>query len=116
VTYDPEPRYPVIEGEVQAGYGVLAAEVARRRPRVLAVDGPAALPWERFIASLTNALQAAGARIRTLDVRTSLAPWDEIRRRTAAAELPGDPVFARTFEGSLSELFDGLPAALTAAD
>jgi mannose-6-phosphate isomerase class I len=116
VTYDPEPRYPVIEGEVQAGYGVLAAEVARRRPRVLAVDGPAALPWERFIASLTNALQAAGARIRTLDLRTSLAPWDEIRRRTAAAELPGDPVFARTFEGSLSELFDGLPAALTAAD
>jgi mannose-6-phosphate isomerase class I len=117
VTYDPEPRYPVAEGEVQAGYGVLAADVARRRPGVLAVDGPAALPWERFIASLSNALQAAGAaRIRTLDVRTSLAPWDEIQRRTATAELPGDPVFARTFEGSLSELFDGLPSALTAAD
>jgi mannose-6-phosphate isomerase class I len=117
VSYDPEPRYPVVGGEVQAGWEALAADVARRRPRVLAVDGPAALPWEEFGASLGSALlQAAGARIRTLDVRSSLAPWDEIQRRTAAAELAGDPVFARTFEGSLSELFDGLPSARTAAE
>jgi mannose-6-phosphate isomerase class I len=111
VTYDPEPRYPVAGGEVQVGYEVLAAEVTRRRPRVLAVDGPAALPWEPFIASLGNALHAAGLRARTLDVRASLPHWDEIQRRTAAAELPGDPVFARAFEGSLSDLYDGLPSA-----
>jgi mannose-6-phosphate isomerase class I len=111
VTYDPEPRYPVAGGEVEAGYEVLAADVARRRPGVLAVDGPAALPWELFIASLSDALRAAGLRIGLLDIRSSLAPWDEIRRRTAAAELPGDPVFARAFDGSLAELFDSLPSA-----
>jgi mannose-6-phosphate isomerase class I len=116
VTYDPEPHYPVVGGTVHAGYEVLAADVARRRPDVLAIDGPAALLWERFIASLGAALGAAGVPIRTLDVRSSLAPWDEIQRRTAAAELPGDPVFARTFEGSLTELFVELPSARTTAE
>jgi mannose-6-phosphate isomerase class I len=115
VTYDPEPRYPVAGGTVQSGYEALAADVGRRRPGVLAVDGPAALAWEHFIALLSDALGAAGVRIRTVDVRSSLAPWDELQRRTAAAELPGDPVFARTFEGSLSELFDGLPSPRTTA-
>jgi mannose-6-phosphate isomerase class I len=111
MTYDPEPRYAVSGGEVEAGYEVLAADVARRRTGVLAVEGPAALPWEPFMAALERAFRAAGVRIRTLDVRNSLAPWEEIERRTAAAELPGDPVFARAFEGSLADLFDGVPSA-----
>jgi hypothetical protein len=111
VTYDPEPRYPVAGGEVEVSYEVLAADVARRRPAVLAVDGPAALPWEPFIAALSDALRAAGLRIGLLDIRRSLAPWEEIQRRTVAAELPGDPVFARAFEGSLAELFDSLASA-----
>jgi hypothetical protein len=108
VTYDPEPHYPVVGGHVDAGYEALAA-VVPRRPIVLAVDGPAALPWEAFTAALGDALRAAGVRSRTVDVRSSLAPWAEIERRTAAAELPGDPVFARTFTGSLSYLFDDVP-------
>jgi mannose-6-phosphate isomerase class I len=103
MTYDPEPRYPLVGGEVQAGWEPLAAEVARRRPRVLAIDGPAALPWERVEASLGGALQA-----RTLDVRSAMAPWEEVQRRTDSAQLPGDPVFARAFEGSLSDLIDEL--------
>jgi mannose-6-phosphate isomerase class I len=111
MTYDPEPRYPVSGGEVEAGYEVLAADVARRRAGVLAVDGPAALPWESFIAALDRAFRAAGVKIQTTDVRSSLAPWEEIQRRTAAAELPGDPVFARAFEGSLADLFDEVPSA-----
>jgi mannose-6-phosphate isomerase class I len=114
VTYDPEPRYPVVGGEVQAGYDVPAAELVQRRPGVVAVDGPAALPWERVIAALRDSLRARGLEIETLDVRRSLVPWDEIQRRTAAAELPGDPVFARAFEGSLSGLYDGLPSTSTA--
>jgi mannose-6-phosphate isomerase class I len=105
MTYDPEPRYPLVAGEVQAGWEPLAAEVARRHTRVLAIDGPAALPWESIEASLGRALQA-----RTQDVRSAMAPWGEIQRRTASAELPGDPVFARAFEGSLSDLFNELPS------
>jgi mannose-6-phosphate isomerase class I len=116
VTYDPEPRYAVVGGDVQAGYEPLAVDVAWRRPGVLAVDGPAALPWKRFVTALVGALESAGVGTRTLDVRSSFAPWNEIERRTAGAELPGDPVFARTFEGSLSELFDALPLARTAAE
>jgi mannose-6-phosphate isomerase class I len=116
VTYDPEPRYPVVGGNVQAGYEALAAVVATRRPTVLAVDGPAALSWEPFTASLGGALSAAGLRTRTVDLRCSLAPWDEIQRRTAAAELPGDPVFARTFTGSLSQLFDDVPPVEAGAE
>jgi mannose-6-phosphate isomerase class I len=44
-----------------------------------------------------------------VDVRQFLAPWEEVQRRTATADLPGDPVFARSFEGSLAELFAELP-------
>jgi mannose-6-phosphate isomerase class I len=109
VSYDPEPRYPVVHGDVRVGYGALAAELARRRPRLVAVDGPAALPWELFSESLAGALGAAGLRSRRLDMRQFLAPWKEVQRRTASADLAGDPVFARSFEGSLAELFDELP-------
>ena len=42
--------------------------------------------------------------------RTHGAPsssWDEIERRTSATVLPGDPVFARIFDGELADLVDG---------
>jgi mannose-6-phosphate isomerase class I len=116
VTYDPNPRYPVAGGVVEAGYGPLAAEVAGTRPSVLAVDGPAAVDWEAFSRALVDALSAAGVEPSALDVRGFLAPWEEIERRTAAATLPGDPVFARIFEGSIASLFDGLPSAGVLAD
>jgi mannose-6-phosphate isomerase class I len=52
----------------------------------------------------------------TIDVRDSFAPWDEVRRRTAASELAGDPVFARVSEGTLADLFDDLPRPQAAHD
>ncbi len=113
VSYDPAPSYPVAGTEPVAGYGVLAAELAECRPCVVAVDGAAALPWERFATELGDALRAQGLSIRTLDIRRHFAPWHEIRRRTAAAELPGDPAFVRIFEGSLAELFAELPRVWT---
>jgi len=109
VSYDPEPRYPVVQGDVAVGYHALAAELVRRRSSVVAVDGPAALPWELVSASLSAALSEAGLPSRGVDVRQFLAPWLEVQRRTASADLAGDPVFARTFEGSLAELFEELP-------
>ena len=116
MTYDPEPRYPVVGGEVRVGYGALAVELARGRPGVLAVDGPAAAPWEQFTTLLDSALRAVGFTTRVLDARRWFAPWDEIERRTAAAELPGDPVFARIWEGSLADLLDGLPRSIEPTD
>jgi mannose-6-phosphate isomerase class I len=109
VSYDPEPRYSVLGGAVETGYAALASEIARARPAVLAVDGPAALPWEAFVAGLERELGAAGLESRAVDTRRYLAPWDEIERRTASSQLPGDPVFARLFEGSLADLLDDRP-------
>jgi mannose-6-phosphate isomerase class I len=111
VTYDPNPWYPVTGNEPVTGYGVPAAELAAQSPCVVAVEGPAALPWERVSAEIGAALRDAGASSAAVDVRSSFAPWDEIRRRSAAAELPGDPVFGRVFEGSLADFFDELPRA-----
>jgi mannose-6-phosphate isomerase class I len=109
VSYDPEPRYPVCGGAVEIGFDSLAGEIAERRPCVLAIDGPSALGWSRLQGALLRVLAGAGLTARTLDVRDFLVPWDEIRRRTAAAELDGDPSFARLSEGALADLFDELP-------
>jgi mannose-6-phosphate isomerase class I len=109
LSYDPNPHYGVVGGSVEVGYDALAADLARAGARVVAVDGPAALPWEQFVDALLAALAAAGVSGEPVDVRSSFAPWDEIERRTASATLAGDPVFGRVFEGSLASLLDGLP-------
>jgi mannose-6-phosphate isomerase class I len=109
VTYDPEPRYPVEGGDVEEGYGPLARKLAGWREGVLAVDGPATVPWERVAQRLAAAGRNAGLTVETVDVRRSLAARDEIRRRTADAELPGDPVFGRVAGGSLADLFASIP-------
>jgi mannose-6-phosphate isomerase class I len=75
----------------------------------VAVDGPATLAWEVLLAHLREALRGHGSPSRAIDVRASLLPWDEIRRRTAEFELPDDPVFGRIYEGSLRELFERIP-------
>ena len=105
MTYDPEPRYPLSTGEVELGIEALVAERERRGARVVALDGPAAAPWEAVVGTLAASLSA-----RTRDIRDHYAPWDEIRRRTAGSELPGDPVFGRLSTRKLSDLVDELPS------
>jgi mannose-6-phosphate isomerase class I len=112
VTYDPNPRYPVLGGEVERGVEALAADIARERPGVLAVDGPAALPWDAFVASLV----AHDGDVRLVDARSSFVPWVDVEQRTAAAVLPGDPVFGRIFEGDLADLLDARPPARRVAN
>jgi mannose-6-phosphate isomerase class I len=109
VSYDPNPRYPVVDGEVEVGYGPLADDVGRDGNRTLAIDGPAALPWERFLAGLVQELERRDVAVELLDARRFFAPWEEIERRTATSVLAGDPVFGRIFEGALSELLDQQP-------
>jgi mannose-6-phosphate isomerase class I len=89
VTYDPHPTYPVVGGHVEPGW-------PEPPDAVLAIDGPPAVPWDE--------LPFDG-----LDLRESYAAWDEVVRRTASFELPGDPVFGRLFEGELRDFFDALP-------
>nr|MBA3375794.1 hypothetical protein [Actinomycetota bacterium] len=121
MTYDPNPRYPLVEGEVETGFEALADTVARARPRTLAIDGPAALSWAVFIAGLDGELRRRDVTPELVDARRFLASWEEIRRRTAISTLPGDPVFGRIFEGPLVDLFrepphDAGPGTDTEAD
>jgi mannose-6-phosphate isomerase class I len=116
VSYDAAPRYPVVGGAVETGWEPLAAEIVRERPPVLAVDGPATLPWDTFIASLSAGVAAHGADIHLEDARLLFAPWSEVERRTSATVLPGDPVFARLFDGELGDLVDGLQRERRARD
>ena len=76
---------------------------------MLAVDGSSALPWNRVSDDVAAALRRVRLSTTSIDMRESFAPWDEILRRTADAQLPGDPVFARIFEGSLADFFADLP-------
>jgi hypothetical protein len=116
VTYDPFPCYPVAGGKVEFGSDALAEDLVRTRPAVVALDGPAALPWERVVGRLREALVAAGVACQAVDVRGFLSGWDEVRRRTAGSELSGDPVFARLADGSLADLFDGPPRRVARLD
>ncbi|CAN5757271.1 class I mannose-6-phosphate isomerase [soil metagenome] len=114
MSYDPSPRYPLTGGRVENGFGALADAIVRTRPRALAIDGPAALSWEGFLAGLSEGLAERDVKTALVDARSSLASWEEIQRRTAASILPGDTVFGRIFEGSLAGLFDELADASSA--
>ena len=105
MTYDPIPRYPLTDGEVERGFRALVDTFVRARPRTLAIDGPAALSWSPFLAGLRDELAERGVETRLVDARGFLAEWDEVRRLTAASILPDDPVFGRIFEGTLEDLF-----------
>jgi mannose-6-phosphate isomerase class I len=106
--YGLEPRYPVTGGAVEYGYAPLVRALAGKG-RVIAIDGPAAAPWNRFIADLGTGLRADGLALRTLDARDHVAAWPQIEERTDAAVLRGDPVFATIHDAPMSSLFETLP-------
>ena len=106
--YDLEPRYPVIGGAIDYGYETLQSD-AIGGPRVIAIDGPAAAPWSRFVGDLMAVFEKNGRSVRTVDARDYLIAWPDIEDRTDAAVLRGDPVFARIHDAPLSSLFERLP-------
>ena len=110
--YGLDPRYPVIGGDVESGYGPLARALVGEA-RVLAIDGPAAADWRRFIAGLVGELRTDGQAVRTVDARDHFAAWPAIEARTDAAVLRGDPVFATIHDAPLSTLFETLPDVRT---
>ena len=85
-SYDPEPRYRAVGGSVESGY-------PPQPGGVLAVDGPAALPWDRLIAAFPDSA--------TLDVRGYTSDWRDTD--------PDDPVFTRAPDGALADLIGELP-------
>jgi hypothetical protein len=110
--YGLEPCYPVTGGEVEYGYGPLVRALLGEA-RVVAIDGPAAVPWSRLIADLVAGLGADGLPVRTVDARDHAAPWPTIEKRTDTTALRGDPVFATIHDAPLSTLFEALPDVRT---
>lgn len=106
--YDLTPHYPVAGGIVDLGYGPLVAEVTATRPAVLAVDGPAALPWERLVGRLCHELVSVGVPMRKLDMRGFVLPWAEIQQRTDD-RLRDDPEFASLCHLELRRFLGDLP-------
>ena len=91
VSYDANPRYPVVGGAVESGFDPLAAEIIRERPRVVAVDGPAALPWDALAASLADALAAHDVEVELEDARRSFARGtrsSDVRPRPCCPAIP----------------------------
>ncbi len=109
--YELEPRYPIVDGKLEIGYGALAADAAGVVPGVLAIDGPAALDWTSFIRSLVAAIGHHNIRVLQIDVRMRLREWSDIQERTETPALRDDPVFAKAPPGTLLDLFAALPAA-----
>jgi mannose-6-phosphate isomerase class I len=106
--YDLEPRYPAVGGDVEYGFEPLV-RAAVGKPRVIAIDGPAAAPWSRFVDDFIGGLRGVGVAFRTIDARDHVIAWPQIEHRTDAAPLRGDPVFATIHDAPLSSLFETLP-------
>jgi mannose-6-phosphate isomerase class I len=106
--YELEPRYPVVGGSVEYGHAPLVRALVGK-PCVIAIDGPAAAPWKTFISGLANALRENGLPLHTIDTRDHVIAWPDIEKRTDAAVLRGDPVFATIHDAPLSSLFETLP-------
>jgi mannose-6-phosphate isomerase class I len=102
--YEPTPRYPAVGDDVQVGWGAVKAAIPPG-PLVLAVDGPWILDWEAFATELARAVPHP----RMIDLRTHLASWGEIGKRTESDVLADDPHFAPLCDAELSELIDELP-------
>lgn len=116
MTYCAEPCYPPIGHAVLRGWAAAVAELPAP-PFVLAVDGPAALAWDRAIADLVAALAlgdrftngSTGQRaVRVVDMRDHCLPWNDILELTDAPGLRNDPNFAALATVGLGEILSRL--------
>lgn len=107
--YDPTPHYPPARGAVGRGWDAAVATLGDQ-VRVLAVDGPAVLEWDRLVGSLRAALPDRPVDV--VDLRSAGLAWEEIVARTRSPQLGDDPDFETLAEGDLADLVDhrALPA------
>ncbi|GAA1672732.1 class I mannose-6-phosphate isomerase [Fodinicola feengrottensis] len=102
--YDPQPHYPPATGSVRLGWAAAAATLPATT-RVLAIDGPAVLDWDRAAKAVATELSARGP-VDVVDLREAGLPWDEVERRTQSAALADDPHFEMLADGTLADLLD----------
>ncbi|MFJ6086828.1 class I mannose-6-phosphate isomerase [Streptomyces sp. NPDC092369] len=106
-SYDPNPSYEPVDGQVVAGWPAAVATLSAG-PLTLAVDGPAALDWDALVDGLSSAIRSAGRQVRSVDVRRHYAP--AAAERITAHPVPADdPFFTPLSEAQVSDLFDSVP-------
>jgi len=110
-SYEPNPRYGPVGGDVVAGWEHPVARLVDRKhtSAVLAVDGPAGLEWENVVDGICGAMETAGMAWGRLDLRTHFAAWPDIVKATESPTLAQDPDFERIADGGLSQLFTQIP-------
>lgn len=106
--YEPNPCYPPVGGAVVIGWDDAAATLPAE-PFVLAVDGPAQLPWQQVVAALRQSFRRRGSTIACFDTHDWLASWPDIVEATSSPALAEDPDFDRLAGGDLRDLFGELP-------
>lgn len=106
--YDSEPTYP-IDAHVRSGWASIVATAQDFEARVVALDGPSALDWERVASYAADAVGQTGRRVRLLDLREHFADWSEIERITTSPALREDPNFERLCDVPLRAFLADLP-------
>jgi mannose-6-phosphate isomerase class I len=109
MSYEPEPTYPVSQGRVEAGYGVLVDDGVRDGARVIAVDGAATVSWDQAAAELRAGFAGLGVDVEIFDMRRYALPWAEVERLSTEPALANDPAFARIPDLGVADLFGVLP-------
>jgi hypothetical protein len=107
-TYQPDPRYIPVAGQVAVGWaGAIATLPACG---ILAIDGPMAVDWAALRTSLVAALDGTGQIVAAvIDAREAFVDWPEIVARTVSPALRDDPDFATRSTANLRDLFDTPP-------
>src|SRR5258708_19822892 len=108
MTYDTLPDYPLVEGQLIAGYAALAERLVVSGSACWSIDGMSGVNWE----ALENGLQQALADYRVVFIETASARVEAEAVREILADFldNGDVVFGKLYTGKLVDFFD--PVAL----
>ena len=108
--YNIYPSFDLGPGRIQAGFDVLAAQLAGARQ--VTVDGFPGVLWEDFRARLDAALHSRGVRTHWVKVDAAWKSAEEIDALLAPYLGGDDPIFGFRYPGTLRDIFS--PAALSA--
>ena len=107
--FDPFPAFAPSEGEIETGYGALAARIAEAVPaglRVLALDGFHGVDWDAMRDGLADALGERGVEAAWWPTADALAEADVIASRIAPFLGGDDPIFGTHFPLGPDVFFD----------
>lgn len=143
MAYDIAPAHPITPGQIEAGFGALAAHIqaaCRQGRKVIALDGYVGVHWDSLRAELSACLQERsdsatnsrgphlqghlgtlhgrpptefGPALAWVETSAFLLPEPDILERLRPNLGGDDPIFGKLYEGILADFFD-LPAGRAA--